>query len=256
MSAGDAGIARPRLKTPFRWAGEQIAVTLPGATGLFTTRLGGVSEGPFARLNLGLATDDDPERVVANRERVAAYAQLTVASFAGGRQVHGARVQRHERPPDGGRREEADGHATARENVAPIVLTADCLPVLIVGAGAVVALHAGWRGLAAGILEQGVRTLRELGADGPLVAAIGPAAGACCYEVGDEVRGALGEPAAAPGGDRRIDLKAIARVQLAAAGSDGVHDVGLCTICSPGLFFSHRRDGAPTGRQAGIVWRS
>jgi copper oxidase (laccase) domain-containing protein len=83
-----------------------------------------------------------------------------------------------------------------------------------------------------------------------VAAAIGPGAGPCCYEVGDEVRAAFGTSG------RTVDLKAIAAGQLAATGVDEVHDVARCTMCEPGRFFSHRRDGGVTGRQAGIVWRS
>jgi hypothetical protein len=118
-------------------------------------------------------------------------------------------------------------------------------------------LHAGWRGLAEGIIGEGVRTLRELGADGPLAAAIGPGAGGCCYEVGDEVREAFTEYDDRVRRGRNLDLKAIARAQLERAGVETVHDVDLCTICSgEDLFFSHRRDRGVTGRQAGLVWLS
>jgi copper oxidase (laccase) domain-containing protein len=110
-------------------------------------------------------------------------------------------------------------------------------------------LHAGWRGLAGGILAEGVARLRGLGA-GRIAAAIGPGAGPCCYEVGPEVHAALGTSG------RTVDLKAIARTQLEDAGVAEVHDAGLCTMCDPEAFFSHRRDGGVTGRQAGVVWRS
>ena len=168
-----------------------------------------------------------------------------------GRQVHGARVER--RADARGAVAESDGQATAERGLAALVLTADCLPVALVAPQAVAMLHAGWRGLAAGVLEEGVDALRELGADGAIEAAIGPGAGGCCYEVGPEVHAALGhEPARGP-----VDLKAIARERLTAAGVATVHDSGLCTICSPPeLFFSHRRDGGVTGRQAGVAWRS
>jgi len=125
--------------------------------------------------------------------------------------------------------------------------------VAVVGERAVAMLHAGWRGLADGVLEEGVSAVRELGGDGDLQAAIGPGAGACCYEVGPEVHAAFGRPAQTA----TLDLKTLARERLTAAGVDEIHDVGLCTICSdPTLFFSHRRDGGITGRQAGIAWRS
>jgi len=117
-------------------------------------------------------------------------------------------------------------------------------------------LHCGWRGLAGGIVAHGVLALRDLGATGEIAAAIGPGAGRCCYEVSHDVREAftsrLGEEVA---DGRNLDLKLVARRDLEAAGVDAVHDVGLCTMCSDD-FFSHRRDGGVTGRQAGVVWRA
>jgi YfiH family protein len=221
----------------FRAAGEHLAIDLPGGTALFTTRRGGVSEGPFASLNLGLWTEDEAERVHANRERV--RAQAGVERLAQGRQVHGARVV-----VDAQGIEEADGQATTGRGVATIVLTADCLPVALAGPGAVGMVHAGWRGLAEGVLEAGVAAI------GAVVAAIGPGIGPCCYEVGDEVRAVFGTS------ERTLDLKAIARERLRAAGVETVHDCGLCTACDAERFFSHRRDRGVTGRQAGLAWRS
>ncbi|MDQ3676114.1 MAG: polyphenol oxidase family protein, partial [Actinomycetota bacterium] len=122
---------------------------------------------------------------------------------------------------------------------------------------AVAIVHAGWRGLAAGVLTDGIAALRELGATGEIRAAIGPGAGVCCYEAGPDVHEAF----ASYGPDARrgenADLKLVARRQLERDGVTQVHDVGLCTLCAPPeLFFSHRRDGGLTGRQAGVVWRS
>jgi hypothetical protein len=122
---------------------------------------------------------------------------------------------------------------------------------------AVAVLHAGWRGLAGGVIDEGIRAIRELGGSGPLAAAVGPGAGPCCYEVGEEVHEVFASrfPGARHGAN--LDLKAIARSTLERAGVDHVHDVGLCTICSdPELFFSHRRDRGVTGRQAGAAWLS
>jgi hypothetical protein len=158
-----------------------------------------------------------------------------------GRQVHGTRVAVD------GAGEEADGQATARRGVAVGVRVADCLPVALVAPEAVAAVHAGWRGLAGGVLEEGVRVLRELGAT-RVEAAIGPGAGPCCYEVGDEVREALGED----GGT--VDLAGVAERRLRAAGVAEVHRAGRCTICDEDLH-SFRRDGTAE-RQLGIVWRS
>jgi len=147
-----------------------------------------------------------------------------------------------------------DGQVTTTPGVAPLALVADCLPVAVAGDGAVAVLHAGWRGLAAGIIDAGVRALRELGADGALAAAIGPGAGGCCYEAGAEVHEAFADvPEAHHGG--HVDLKAVARRRLAEAGVEDVADLGVCTICSdPDLLFSHRRDRGVTGRQAGLAW--
>jgi YfiH family protein len=239
------------LPAPFEPVGDHIGIALPGGRALFTTRRGGVSQGPYASLNLGRWTDDDPAAVQANRERVADTIGVPLDAVVQGRQVHGSRVERRASP--GGVLNEADGQATAAPNLAPLVLTADCLPVALIAPTVVVMVHAGWRGLAGGVLEEGVRAIRELAGDGEIAAAIGPGAGACCYEVGPEVHAAFGRSAQRA----RIDLKAIAAERLTAAGVTAVHDVGLCTICSdPALFFSHRRDGGLTGRQAGIAWRS
>ena len=141
--------------------------------------------------------------------------------------------------------------------IAPTTLVADCVPVAVAGNGAVAMLHAGWRGLAGGVIEQGIRALRELGARARLVAAIGPGAGSCCYEIGSEVHAIFAGrfPQASQGSN--LDLKSVARAQLERAGVATVYDVGLCTICSPPeLFYSHRRDRGVTGRQAGIAWLS
>ncbi len=242
-----------RLPAPFHAAGEHIAIDLPGGRALFTTRRGGCSSGRYASLNLGRGTDDDADRVERNRDRL--QGQLGVR-FAAGRQLHGARVSRV--AVQLGQRsvpEEADGQATTLRGVAPTVVTADCLPIALAGEGAVAMLHAGWRGLADGVVGEGVRALRELGVPGVLTAAIGPGAGSCCYEVGEEVHAVFAANPAGARDGRNLDLKAIARSELARAGVERVHDVHLCTICSPSfLFYSHRRDGGITGRQAGIAW--
>jgi YfiH family protein len=223
----------------FRADGEHLAIDLPGGTALFTTRRGGVSRGPFASLNLGVRTDDDAERVRANRERV--RAQAGVERLVQGRQVHGTGIA-----VDADEVREADGQVTTRIGVAAMVLTADCLPVALAGPGAVGVVHAGWRGLSAGVLEAGVAALGR----GPVAAAIGPGIGPCCYEVGNEVRAVFGTDG------RTLDLKAIAHVRLQAAGVEEIHDCRLCTACRSERFFSHRRDRGLTGRQAGLAWRS
>jgi polyphenol oxidase len=245
------------LPTPFRWHGDHITADLPGGGVLFSTRRGGVSHGPFASLNLGRLTDDSDANVDANRERLAAAVGRPRERFLYGRQVHRATVRRATEPPGRARpAAEEDGQATALEDVAALVFTADCLAVMFVAGGAVAALHGGWRGLASGIVAEGVAALGELGADGPVTAALGPSARGCCYEVGEDVHARFADYDARVG-ERNLDLAAVARAQLEAAGVSEVHDVGLCTMCAdPGLFFSHRRDGGVTGRQAGVVWRA
>jgi YfiH family protein len=231
------------------WDGDHLAARLGDARVVFTSRRGGVSEGPFASLNLGERTGDDPASVAANHERLRALAGTPRVARV--RQVHGRRVVRE---PGEQERPEADGIATAVPGVGALVLTADCLPVALAAPGAVAMVHAGWRGLAGGVLAEGVAALRELGADGPIQAAIGPGAGGCCYEVGDEVREAFADVPAAQDA-RRIDLPTVARARLRALGVEDVADTALCTMCDE-RFFSHRRDRGTTGRQGGIAWLS
>jgi YfiH family protein len=157
---------------------------------------------------------------------------------------------------------EADGHAVAAPAIAAMVLTADCIPVVLGAEGAVAALHAGWRGLANGVLEEGVRALREVGGKGEVSALVGPCAGACCYEVGEEVHGAFGGVPIDDRRDRRsasngrlIELRAIAHERLLAAGVAHVQDVAACTICDE-RYFSHRREGVRAGRQGAVAWLS
>jgi YfiH family protein len=242
------------LTDPFHWQGDHIAGSLPGARVLFSSRRGGVSTGPYASLNLGRLTDDDDANVDANRDRLAAAVGLPRTRFLYGRQVHGARVRRATGPM--GAHAEEDGQATAQPELAALVFVADCLPIMLSApGGGVAALHGGWRGLAGGIAAEGVAALRELGVDGELSAALGPSARGCCYEVGDEVHAAFEDVPGARVGERNLDLAAVAAHALAAAGVGAVHDTGLCTMCDD-RFFSHRRDGGVTGRQAGVVWRA
>jgi polyphenol oxidase len=226
-----------------------IRLELNGASVLFTGREGGVSEGPYASLNLGPWTEDDPQAVAANHDLLAVAAQVPRSGFAWGRQVHGTNVRALREPPSEADHEaEVDGQATRLAGVATTIFAADCLPVALSTGDGVAMLHAGWRGLAGGILERGVATLRGLGARGELAAAIGPGAGACCYEAGDEVHAAIGHSQG-----RNVDLKAAAAERLRAAGVGRVEDAGICTICDE-RYFSHRRDRGVTGRQAGVAW--
>jgi YfiH family protein len=225
------------LTPPFYWLDGQIAVELPGARALFTTATAG---------NLGLLTGDP--KVPANRD---ALAERLGVGLAWRKQVHGKLVSAVDAPTDPGSPWiEGDGVVTDSRGVAPLVLAADCLPIVITDGRRVAAVHAGWPGLAAGVIAQGVEAL---GAQGLVSAAIGPGAGPCCYEVGDELRERFADYEAEAG--RNLDLKKIARAQLEHAGVSEIHDVGICTICAaPGELFSHRRDHGDTGRQAGIGW--
>lgn len=222
-----------------------IAFELPGGgRALFTTRADG---------NLSTLRGAGHEHGSRSRERLCGA--LGLQWLCASRQVHGATVQRvRSRDGDGGQALalDADGHATALRGVGAMVLVADCLPIVLGTEGVVAALHAGWRGLAAGVLEEGVRAVRELGGDGELAAVIGPGAGVCCYEVGEEVHAALG---GTHRHGRRLDLPALAAEHLAAAGVARIERVDMCTICEQRLY-SHRREGLSAGRQAGIAWLS
>ena len=218
--------------------------------------------GPNARVlftdashgNLSSIGGERAEHGAAARERLREL--IGAERLARGYQVHGTtvRIIRSAAQAEAGTpRARADGQATALAGLAPMVLSADCLPVGLAAGSAVAMVHAGWRGLAAGVLERGVLALRELsGADDALYAAIGPGAGACCYEVGEEVHEAFGQAARR---GRNIDLRAIARTRLLAAGARHVADFDACTICDE-RFFSHRREGERAGRQAGVAWLS
>ena len=226
--------------------GAALAGALPGGGRvLFTTRADG---------NMSSAGGLGWELGAANRE--ALRLQIGARGIARGLQVHRSTVARVAQlvqdPPSNEALAEADGQATALGRLAAMVLAADCLPVALGCQGAVAIVHAGWRGLSAGVLEEGVAALRELGGTGPIGAVLGPCAGACCYEVGPEVHEALGEPGLASG---PADLRAIARRRLEAAGAGDISELGGCTICDQ-RFFSHRREGAAAGRIAGVAWLS
>jgi polyphenol oxidase len=220
----------------------------------FSTRLGGVSEGPFESLNLGILTQDEPERVVENRRLLCAEVGVDPETATMPWQMHGADVKRADGRGIVVRREfeRCDGLWTDEPGRALAVVTADCLPIALArtnGSPGIAVLHAGWRGLLAGIVEAGVAAL---GGD-RRAAAIGPGIGPCCYEVSDEIatefRGRFGGDVVV---GRHLDLAATAERALRAAGCDPVPRLGLCTSCEDDLFFSHRRDAGRTGRQ-GVV---
>jgi YfiH family protein len=234
---------------------QWLEAELSSAHAAFSTRLGGVSEGPFTSLNLGRLTGDLPDAVRENRHRLAAAIEIDPERVLIGRQVHGAEVVRHDQPPEprvyanpAPGLPEADGQATALPNMAPLVFVADCLPVALAGPGGVAMIHCGWRGLAAGIVERGVDEVEAK------AAAVGPGIGPCCYEVGEDVLAAFDRLGLDVARGRMLDLRGAARLLLERAGLGSVEVCEECTSCQPELFFSHRRDGGLTGRQAGLVW--
>jgi polyphenol oxidase len=218
----------------------------------FTTRDGGVSEGPYASLNLGRKTGDDVERVDENRRRACADIGADAGRLALNYQVHSASVL----AAQAGRRgdDKADGLWTDERDLPLLALAADCVPIALArsngAAPAVAVLHAGRMGILAGIAEAGVAAL-----GGKVAAAVGPAIGSCCYEVGEEVA----EPyrqrfGAGIMNGRNLDLPQAAERALREAGVDEIQRFDLCTACNPELFFSHRRDGKPRGVQ-GVLAR-
>ena len=221
---------------------------------LVTTRAGGVSSGAFATLNLSARVGDDPDCVARNRAILRACLPEEPAWV---RQVHGTAVIDPERATP---ETEADGAVTRRPGRVCAVMTADCLPVFLSDrAGRAVGIaHAGWRGLAAGVIENAVQAMGLPPED--LIAYIGPGIGVRRYEVGEEVRRAFvgKDPSAAssfaPGRDGRYfaDLCSLARGRLAAAGVTDTYGGGFCTA-SDERFFSFRRDHT-TGRMAGLIW--
>jgi YfiH family protein len=234
-----------------RW----LQASLPGATAVFSTRLGGQSRPPYESLNLGLLTGDELGSVRANRVRLMAALGRDVDGVLVGYQAHETVVIRREvapRPNPFSRTmatpPRSDGQATTNPELTPLVQVADCLPVALAGENGVAMLHCGWRGMAAGIVDRGAGEVRAR------AAAIGPGIGRCCYEVGGEVLehfSGLGDGIA---DGRMLDLVEVARRLLERAGVTEVQDSGLCTSCEAELFYSHRRDGNRAGRQAGLVW--
>ena len=222
----------------------------------FTTRLGGVSEGAFESLNLGILTEDDPDRVVENRRRLCAVVGADADTATMAWQVHGSAVT--EAKPKGILErtvfDQCDGLWSDRPGQAMALVTADCFPVAIAradgGKPGLCVLHVGWRGLLEGIVASGTGALGE----GPLTAAIGPGIGACCYEVGEEVarpfRERFGDDVVVDG---RLDLGGATERALGEAGVASVERSSHCTACEPELFFSHRRDHGRTGRQGVIA---
>ena len=216
----------------------------------FSTRLGGVSEGPFESLNLALLTGDRREHVEENRRRLCAEVGADLEALSLNRQKHTTLVHRAHA---GRRGEPGDGLWTDERGLPVLALGADCLPIALARVNgakpALSLLHAGWRGLLEGIVAKGVEAL----GGGLVAAAIGPGIGPCCYQVGEEVA----EPFRRAFGfglvrDGHLDLWTAAERALLAAGVAKVERFDLCTACNPDLFFSERRTGRPRGTQ-GVI---
>jgi YfiH family protein len=232
----------------------------PGVRAFSTTRAGGVSLPPFATLNLGDHVGDQPAAVRENRQRLSQWLPAPPVWLT---QVHGTRVleitsdQSASAPPPA-----ADASWTEGSDIVCAIMTADCLPVLFarLDGQRVAAAHAGWRGLAAGVLES---TLTAMGCDGRDVTVwLGPAIGPTAFEVGDEVRAtfvahdaaAAADFSAGTAGKWWADIYALARRRLLAAGVGDIHGGRCCTHSDSARFFSYRRDGQ-TGRMASLIWR-
>jgi polyphenol oxidase len=239
-----------REQDGLRW----LEAKLPGAHAVFSTRIGGSSQPPYDSLNVGVKTGDEPGVVRENRRSLAAALGIAPENVVMARQVHGGELVWHSSPQDPAifadvekSPIEADAHATDQPGLVPLIMVADCLPVALAGPGGVAMAHAGWRGLAAGIVETAAEAV------GANAAAVGAGIGPCCYEVGDEVLDAFSELDGVAEG-RMLDLTAIVRRRLERAGVEQIETAEICTSCNGDLFYSHRRDGETTGRQAGLVW--
>ncbi len=232
----------------------------------FFTRLGGVSEGPFASLNCSLSGADDRDAVLENRGRAARAIGALPEHLLGLSQVHGIDVvvAGHAWAPGAGPR--GDAMVTTQRGLALGIVTADCAPVLFTDAcsGVIGAAHAGWRGAVAGVLEATLGAMRALGAR-RIIAAIGPCIRQPSYEVGADLRDAV--LAASPDAERhfgpgvrtarwQFDLAGYCAMRLVADGAEAV-TLDACTLAEPGRFFSHRRrtlaGGGPIGHQISAI---
>jgi YfiH family protein len=222
----------------------------------FATRKGGVSEGALSSLNFGAG--DEPGRVAENVRRFGAAVGFTPEELRQVTQVHGARVVDAATLADAAAREEADALVLRVPSGARAVgvRVADCVPILIGSSAGVAAVHAGWRGVVAGVIGN---AMGMLGAN-EAVAAIGPCIGPCCFEVGADVAEQIAEACGEPrvvvtrASDKAtVDLRLAARTQLERAGVRDVEDVPGCTRCEPARFFSYRRDGERSGRHIAAI---
>ena len=221
-----------------------------------STRCGGVSPEPLG-MNLSYSVGDDPGNVDANRNRFFGSLQIPVDRLAIPKQCHSSTVRRADSP---GGYDSTDGLLTNRKNVWLVVSVADCTPVFVFdrSKNVIAALHAGWRGSAAGIVKRGIETMmaeyESLPSD--LHAFVGPSAGGCCYEVGPEVAELFnGGVVSTKDGAVFVDLKRESRRQLLESGvpDDQIEMSEYCTICGEHLFHSYRRDKERSGRMMGVI---
>ncbi|MBL8684771.1 MAG: peptidoglycan editing factor PgeF [Myxococcales bacterium] len=230
----------------------------------FSTRRGGVSEAPFDTMNLGRAVGDDLDHVRENHTRLARSVGYEAARLFERSQVHGAAVftAREGDQPERVRDGQSDALVTAVPGFAVGVRVADCVPVLIADpvSGAVAAVHAGWRGVVAGVVGASIESLAALGVEpSNAIAAIGPSIGPCCFEVGEDVASAIAEASGDGVVLRRgpqkphVDLWRAVERQLHRAGVKTIDTLGACTMCEPETWFSFRRDGAKSGRMLGVI---
>jgi YfiH family protein len=231
----------------------------PGVVAVSTTRTGGMSDGPYASLNLATHVGDLDAAVDKNRALL--MRRLDLAEQPRWlNQVHGNRVVAAERITHP---VAADAAVASALDVVCAVMTADCLPILLCDrrGTTVAAVHGGWRGLASGVIAAAVAALTSRGiAAADLLAWLGPAIGPAAYEVGEDVRNAMRAAEAAAAltatipGRWHLDLYALARAGLRACGVEDVHGGDFCTYAEPRRFFSYRREGV-CGRQATLIWR-
>lgn len=240
---------------------------LDGADGVLhavLTRIGGVSRGPYATLNLGHTVGDDVSAVKENHQRALGPLGLDPGQVVSPWQVHGATVDVVGARQRGTVRPQTDALVTAVPDVPLMMRFADCAPVLLFDPvrRAISLVHAGWRGVVAGVVSASIRTLRERFGSSPsdIWAGIGPTIGPCCYEVGSDVAEEIAS--ACPGGPAVVhavdghvhaDLPAAVVAQLRASGVERIEQAGLCTSCRVREFFSHRTEGGRTGRFGVVI---
>ena len=242
---------------------ESLAVD--GLVHAVFTRLGGVSRGPFATLNVGSNVGDDESALAENHARIYAHLGTRGDRVASARQVHGNRVAEVRAAGGGQVQPNTDGLVTRTPETGLLLRFADCQPVLLYDPEkhALGLVHAGWRGVAQGIARRAVEAMRKAFGSRPeaLLAGLGPAIGPCHYTVGKEVAAVMAyalpdwKEAMLPDGDGwRLDLSVANAQQLAAAGVHQVEQAGLCTVCHSDEFFSHRADNGRTGRFATVAY--